>query len=72
VDLGCERKEEKEGLAGSRRLPPLDGFLSEDAKRGEIFSRLKEPSCAAHGLRYRSPFELLVAVILSARPRRGV
>jgi endonuclease III len=45
-----------------------------DAKRREIFSRLKEANPAPRTeLRYSSPFELLVAVILSAQATdRGV
>ena len=45
-----------------------------DAKRREIFSRLKEANPAPRTeLRYGSPFELLVAVILSAQATdRGV
>jgi endonuclease III len=45
-----------------------------DAKRREIFSRLKEANPAPRTeLRYNSPFELLVAVILSAQATdRGV
>jgi endonuclease-3 len=45
-----------------------------DAKRREIFSRLKEANPAPRSeLQYSSPFELLVAVILSAQATdRGV
>jgi endonuclease-3 len=45
-----------------------------DAKRREIFSRLKEANPAPRTeLRYGSPFELLIAVILSAQATdRGV
>ena len=45
-----------------------------DTKRREIFSRLKEANPAPRTeLQYSSPFELLVAVILSAQATdRGV
>jgi len=46
----------------------VTGTQVNDAKRREIFSRLKEANPAPRTeLRYSSPFELLVAVILSAQ-----